>query len=782
MSESTFQAIGHLLDAAAEVIGIPLWIARREDYTPSHRKACPGGVEVPLTLPEAAIVTCRCGSAVLLVPVPFPDAPGITIRSGHIPSGFAWTSGALKVRNLGSPALEWEVPALPVSAALLSTIASCLHEIAASAPDCLAKASNDIAGENVRRICASLAANLEPQPAERHPVAAVRSLFRIPPIERFINRVFRDGRSLASFFQDLTRGLPVSFGLLDLAGTSLVKQRDFCEICIQIRKKDPLRCVLSDLTQVWRAVLAGACEHFGRDFHMYRCPFHFTEAFSPVFAGELAVGAVFGGQLVESEEQRDLIASAATAAVNPEAVLQVSALGSALRLSSSESVDLVRSACRGLAGLTGATFREWCRAEKHSGLRAGLIESASGSNVQKLAEELCPLVVRYLDVTSASIWLLDDDDVVLAATTAAELFVRLHRGAAPKGTRSVELIGSARYKLGEGLTGLVALNRRPMRTENATKEAGWWGKYSETPGDSQFMAVPLLRDQEAFGVLRASKLSDQSPIPDEDYELLKHFAGEVSIAIHEKRLKEELEAKAEGFRLALVETGHEFRSPLQNILGLVAVLNSRLPRDPEVQQVGKRIEEESERAKRQMLNSILFGTSVPLNFRPARLGELLESCASQYESRAAERNIRIIVWDSAKHLPPLSIDLDRMTQVITNLLDNAVKWSFQGERIHIRGEHSDKEVRFSVQDRGTGIPLEYYQAIFEQLFKRKVVDDSKRFVTGTGIGLKIVKRIIDAHYGRIEVSSIPFLSDPNKQSPQYGHTVTFTVTLPKKIN
>jgi signal transduction histidine kinase len=64
------------------------------------------------------------------------------------------------------------------------------------------------------------------------------------------------------------------------------------------------------------------------------------------------------------------------------------------------------------------------------------------------------------------------------------------------------------------------------------------------------------------------------------------------------------------------------------------------------------------------------------------------------------------------------------------------------------------------------------------LFKRGVVEDRKRIVTGTGIGLKIVKRIIQAHHGQIRVSSVPFLDDPARQNPQDGHTVTFTVTLP----
>lgn len=68
------------------------------------------------------------------------------------------------------------------------------------------------------------------------------------------------------------------------------------------------------------------------------------------------------------------------------------------------------------------------------------------------------------------------------------------------------------------------------------------------------------------------------------------------------------------------------------------------------------------------------------------------------------------------------------------------------------------------------------------MFKRRVVDDRTRFVPGTGIGLKIVSKIVQAHRGKIEVSSVPFLNDPARQSPQDGHIVTFTVTLPRRQN
>jgi signal transduction histidine kinase len=119
---------------------------------------------------------------------------------------------------------------------------------------------------------------------------------------------------------------------------------------------------------------------------------------------------------------------------------------------------------------------------------------------------------------------------------------------------------------------------------------------------------------------------------------------------------------------------------------------------------------------------------------------------------------------------------------VTNLIDNAVKWSFTGELIHIRGQVLPGWVVFTVEDQGTGIPDDRKKAIFEEPFLRKVLEDKKRFIAGTGIGLKIAKKIVDAHHGTISVTSVPFLDDPRRQGPEHGHVVTFTVRLPWKLS
>jgi hypothetical protein len=178
--------------------------------------------------------------------------------------------------------------------------------------------------------------------------------------------MFHDGngptQTLTDYFQDLTHGLPVGFSLLDLSATSLVKTRQFRETYIHIRKQNALPCVLSDLTQLWRAVLCRGCRVQASPPRKYRCPSHSTEVFYPVFASGLAIGAVVGGPTLESEEQRDQVIDAAKRNVRPEGATTVTAVSAPLEIVPT-SIPAIQSVCRGLAELTGSTFQEWCRAD-----------------------------------------------------------------------------------------------------------------------------------------------------------------------------------------------------------------------------------------------------------------------------------------------------------------------------------------------------------------------------------------------------------------------------------
>jgi signal transduction histidine kinase/transcriptional regulator with GAF, ATPase, and Fis domain len=304
-----------------------------------------------------------------------------------------------------------------------------------------------------------------------------------------------------------------------------------------------------------------------------------------------------------------------------------------------------------------------------------------------------------------------------------------------------------------------------------------------------YICVPLIgKNKKQIGIVVVDNrfLPSERSIDRAKIHSLEAFAGVAVMSIENARLREaykseaiQAQDRAKAFREVLVETAHEFRSPLQNLLGRLVKLERDIRMVPSARNHLSGIENEIYRAKKVMADSLAFGASIDYNFGLSSLRSVLEDVVREFENRAEERNIRIILWDNAKNLPEIEMDAQRIRQVLTNVLDNAIKYSFNARSIHIRGHDSASEVRIQVQDKGIGIPLEQQRQIFKE-FTRQVVVDPKRFIPGTGIGLKVANDIALAHAGCIEVSSIPFLDDPTKQGPEFGHTVTFTIVLPKK--
>jgi signal transduction histidine kinase len=147
------------------------------------------------------------------------------------------------------------------------------------------------------------------------------------------------------------------------------------------------------------------------------------------------------------------------------------------------------------------------------------------------------------------------------------------------------------------------------------------------------------------------------------------------------------------------------------------------------------------------------------SFADVDLGALVEEAVTTAAAGQADVELVSIVPPS---LPTVRADGARLRQVLANLLDNAVKYSPEGEKVEVRTTAVDGRVLVDVTDRGSGIAAEDQRVIFEK-FGRVRGQSSK---PGTGLGLYIARSIAEAHGGSLEVSSI------------LGRGTTFTLTLP----
>jgi len=304
---------------------------------------------------------------------------------------------------------------------------------------------------------------------------------------------------------------------------------------------------------------------------------------------------------------------------------------------------------------------------------------------------------------------------------------------------------------------------------------------------SQYI-IPLITQERVIGTLQIDLSERQDLLKGDKYyrneslKILSGFANQVAIAIEANRRNTIIEK----LETTMADMGHEFRSPLHNLStqlgGLKYYLEKKYGDDERVRQVARIVQEEAFRADRQMRNA-LFSASESfeqrgLNLEEALISETINSCAERFRETAQKRGISIVIYDNLKKLPPIHFDKTQMEQVFTNLIDNAIKYSYAKESIEIRGEDHGRQVAISIKDNGVGIPERLQEKIFEG-FTRSDKLDPTRFIPGTGLGLKIAKKCVVNHKGRIFVHSKSYYSDPKKVLNYEGYATTFVVMLPK---
>ena len=212
---------------------------------------------------------------------------------------------------------------------------------------------------------------------------------------------------------------------------------------------------------------------------------------------------------------------------------------------------------------------------------------------------------------------------------------------------------------------------------------------------------------------------------------------------------------------------HELRTPLAAIQALAETLQNGALNDPAMaERFLRRLNEEvaaMSRLVQDLLDlSRLESGRLSLEMSPQSPAEVLHLAAERMSLAAQEAGVTLRL-EAPADLPPVLADRDRVLQVVTNLLDNALRFTPSGGQITLGASATDHEIRFWVQDTGPGIAPEHLPRLFERFYK---VDPSRQR-GGTGLGLAIAKHIVEGHGGQIGAESTP------------GQGSTFWFTLPR---
>ncbi len=248
--------------------------------------------------------------------------------------------------------------------------------------------------------------------------------------------------------------------------------------------------------------------------------------------------------------------------------------------------------------------------------------------------------------------------------------------------------------------------------------------------------------------------------------------GGVVVVLRDITAQKELERMKSNF---LSVVSHELRTPLHSIRGFVEIiLMGKTGPVTELQEDFLRTVRSQTIVLQRMIDDLLEFSRmeagrVKVTVSEVSLPALANAVASKLVPLAEEGGLTLSS-DVPAELPEIDGDHVRLEQVLTNLVENAIKFTPSGGHIHISGRRSGDRVRLTVADTGIGIPAEEQEKIFDRFYQ---VDSSeRRAYRGTGLGLSICKHIVERHQGRIWVES-----DGNT-----GHGSRFHVELPIELH
>jgi two-component system, OmpR family, sensor histidine kinase KdpD len=293
------------------------------------------------------------------------------------------------------------------------------------------------------------------------------------------------------------------------------------------------------------------------------------------------------------------------------------------------------------------------------------------------------------------------------------------------------------------------------------------------PRSRRILYVPVRAARGAVGVMgvAAVRAADYSG---DERRLLTTFANQAALAIDRARLTEEATragALEEVDRLKsalLAAVSHDLRTPLASIkASATSLLQEEIAWDAATRrEFLTAIDEETDRLARLVANLLdltrIQGGALKPEKEWNEIGEVIASVTDRLAPLLQAHLLRVVI---APDLPPVAFDFVEIAQVLTNLIENAVKYSDIGTEIAVTAQRDGQDLRVSVTDHGFGIPPEDVPHVFDTFYRVQREGRARR-ISGTGIGLTICKGFVEAHGGAIGVTSA------------VGQGSTFTFTLP----
>lgn len=376
------------------------------------------------------------------------------------------------------------------------------------------------------------------------------------------------------------------------------------------------------------------------------------------------------------------------------------------------------------------------------------IDTLKAAQLQRLLEigrtlsstlELKPLLRQVLDVATeltdtegASILLVDEQtgELHFAAATG-----QVHIG----DNMVVPLEGS--------IAGWIVRHGKPLNLADVqADERHYQGIDTATQSITRsLLGVPLLTRDKVIGALEVINKHEGVSYTEQDLTLLQSLASQAAIAIENARLFQQSDL--------IAEIMHELKTPMMAITASTDLLMYEQIKGEQRQELVRTIQQEVRRLARMTQDYLdlarIESGRLNLEHDLVDLVGVIHEVMHIQRPQATNRRLTL-QYEGEANAPVILGDADRLKQVLLNLVSNAIKYNREGGKITIRLDCLNGDVRLSVQDTGEGIAPEHVERLFQRFYR---VPGSESKSEGSGLGLSIAQRIVEAHGGRITVES-----------------------------
>jgi signal transduction histidine kinase len=349
-----------------------------------------------------------------------------------------------------------------------------------------------------------------------------------------------------------------------------------------------------------------------------------------------------------------------------------------------------------------------------------------------------------------------------------------------------DAVKGLRLEPGQGIVGKSIADGRAVLVSDVAKDRRWFKGVDQVSGyqTRSLLCVPLRVKGQVIGALEVLNKRD-GPFTDDDLRLVSSLSDLAAQAIENARLHDEIRQHVQNLQAAYDEVrklddlksafirnvSHELRTPLALIEGYTELLldDQMGELEPEQQKAVSLVADKAAHLNRLVNDIISLQTIGTMGFDMERLSAsaLAKHAVEAVRPKADKAGIQLRV-DAKSVEEQLQVDGDvrRLDQVLGHLLDNAVKFSPNGGLVSLSLEREAEMVVIQVKDEGIGVPPDQLERVFDRFYQ--VDGSATRYFGGAGLGLALVKEVVEAHGGAVwaESAGIP------------GRGCTFTLCLP----